>query len=173
MNEDFRYFPYIVRDIVSAVRLKYDVNNLKPYYEFGTYLELTKRIQIKNSIDAAKYPLIWLVWEARESVQDWTGISEYKVKPRLFFCNFTNTDYSSVERYEANFINVLFPILELFKAYLFANKFVSTSTQTKYRLAEHLLWGESMGFQKQANILFDTLDAIEIKFENLEINKIC
>lgn len=174
MNEDFRYFPYIVRDIVSAIRSEYDsIDEIKPVFEFGTYLELTKQVQIKDQIDATKYPLVWLVWEASESVQNWSSKISYTVRPRIFICNFTNSDYSSVERYDSNFIGVLFPIWELFKKQLEFNKFVSIESQFNYTLADHLLWGESLGFQKNANILFDTLDAIEIKFDNLEINKIC
>ena len=174
MNTDFRYFPLIVQDIVTEVAKKWDtINNLKPFYHFGTYLELTKRVAIKDSIDAEKYPLIWLVWEANESQQDWLNDVTYTVQPRLFICNFTSSDYSSAERYAANFQDVLFPIWELFKKELMFNLFASTSKQFQFRLAEHLLWGESLGFQKTQNVLFDTLDAIEIKFTSLEINKNC
>lgn len=174
MNEDFRYFPLIVQDIVTQVRAKYDtMTNVKPYYEFGTYLELTKAISIKDRIDAEKYPLVWLVWEANESIQRWQNSHSYIVSPRMFICNFTNSDYSSSERYTANFINVLFPIFELVKYYVQYNAFMSFNGEFKFSLAEHLLWGESLGFQKNQNVLFDTLDAIEIKFENLEINKRC
>lgn len=171
---NFRYFPYLMKDLVSEVRSVYDVaNGIKPVYEFGTYLELTKRVVIKDRIDAVKYPLVWLVWEASESIQTWANEVTYNIRPRIFICNFTSSDYSSEERYDANFIGVLFPIWELFKEYLKYNKFVSTETQFNFQLTEHLLWGESLGFQKDANILFDTLDAIEIKFDNLEINNIC
>ena len=173
MNEYFRYFPYIIRDILISVRAEYDVSNLKPYFEFGTYHELTKRIAIKDANDSGKYPLVWLVWEANESIQNWTWQYGYTVSPRLFVCNFTSSDYSSIERYEANFVNILFPIWELFKEHLKYNKFISTKGEFTFQLAEHLLWGESLGFQKNENILFDTLDSIEIKFNNLEINKIC
>lgn len=174
MNLDFRYFPLIVQDIVTEVAKKWDIgNNLKPFYHFGTYLELTKRVSIKDSIDAEKYPLIWLVWEAGESQQDWQNEVQYNVSPRLFICTFTSMDYSSSERYSANFQGVLFPIWELFKKELMFNRFTQTSKQFKFKLAEHLLWGESLGFEKSQNVIFDTLDAIEIKFSSLEINKIC
>lgn len=174
MNEDFKLFPYIVMDVLAEVRAKYDlVNNLKPYYEFGTYMELVKKIGIKDQIDGEKYPLVWLVWEAGESQQRWNNSHSYTVNPRFFICNFTSMDYSSVERYDANFVQVLHPINELLKYYLQYNNFVSGIGEIKFTLAEHLLWGESLGFQKNKNVLFDTLDAIEIKFENLEINKRC
>lgn len=173
-NTDFRYFPYIIRDIVSQVRTKYDsIDLLKPYFEFGTYLELIKRVAIKDQNDLGKYPMIWLVWEANESLQTWNSEVTYNVSPRLFIVNHTSSDYSSVERYDNNFIGILFPIFELLKSYMKFNEFMTSTTIFDYQLAEHLLWGESLKFQKKQNILNDTLDAIEIKFNNLEINKIC
>lgn len=174
MNTDFRYFPLIVQDIVTEVAKYYDtVDNLKPYYEFGTYLELTKRVAIKNQIDAEKYPLIWLVWEAAESQQEWANEVTYTVQPRLFICASTSMDYSSMERYTTNFQGILYPIWQLFLDELKYNTFTSSNNQFQFRIADHLLWGESLGFQKTQNVLFDTLDAIEIKFTNLEINKNC
>jgi hypothetical protein len=174
INTDFRYFPYIIRDLVAQVRAEYDPNDLiKPIYEFGTYLELVKRISIKDSVDSVKYPLFWLVWEANESVQKWTSKVTYDVRPRLFIVNFTDENYSSVERYDANFIGVLYPVWELFKSYLEYSEFVSIDGQNNYDLADHLYWGESLKSEKNKNILVDYTDAIEIKFEKLEINKIC
>ena len=171
---DFRYFPYLIQDIVSQVRAVYDtVDGLKPYYEFGTYLELTKRVDINNSIGVEKYPLIWLVWEANESIQNWYSDVAYNISPRLFVCNLTKTEYSSIQRYDINFVGVLFPILEIFKKYLRVNPYMSVNGEMKYQLAEHLLWGESLGFQKNKNVLFDTLDAIELKYNEFEVHKIC
>lgn len=174
MNKDFRYFPYIIRDIVSEVRNTFDFENKTfPVFEFGTYLELVKQITIKSNNDMDKYPLFWLVWEANDSLQDWTSKVSYSVSPRIFIANHTSTEYTSTERYEANFLGQLFPIWEIFKEYLEYSTFVSNKGAFNFKLAEHLLWGESMGFQKNKNVLFDTLDSIEVKFNNLEINKIC
>lgn len=171
---NFKYFPYLIQSIVEDVRSEYDPeDNMKPYFEFGTYLELTKQIEIKDDIDAEKYPLIWLVWEADESIQQWTSKIAYTISPRLFICNFTSSDYSSSERYDLNFIEVLFPIWNMFLKYLEYFPYVTTDTTFPFQLAEHLLWGETLGFEKNKNIMFDTLDAIEIKFSKLEINNIC
>ena len=177
-SDNFKYFPYIIQSIVESVREEYSGTEeihagTTPYFEFGTYLELTKQLKIKDQIDTEKYPLVWLVWEANESVQSWTSKTTYNVRPRLFIVTHTNSEYSSYERYDANFIGVLFPIWELFKSYLEYNKYISTSTAFGFEFGEHLLWGESLGFQKNKNVMFDTLDAIEIKFNNLEINNIC
>jgi hypothetical protein len=173
MNTDYRLFPYIMEDIVTATAAQYDtVNWVTPYYHFGTYLELTKSIVIKDQIDAEKYPLVWLVWEAGENAQKWDSGKGYEVSPRLFICTFTSSDYSSVERYDANFVQILFPIWDIMKAKIQRSSFISNNGFT-FQLAEHLLWGESLGFAKGQNVLFDTLDAIEIKIDSLKINKKC
>ena len=172
MNTDYRLFPYIFQDIVSAVSAAYDVNNLKPYFHFGTYLELTKAIAIKDQIDAEKYPLIWLVWEAGENTERWDSNKGYEVSPRVFVCTFTNSDYSSAERYAANFELILIPIWEIMKKKIKQSSFISNNG-LNFQMVDHLLWGESLGFAKGQNVLFDTLDAIEIKIDSLKINKKC
>jgi len=170
MNTDYRLFPYIMEDIVTATVAEYDtVSGLTPYYHFGTYLELTKSIVIKDQIDAEKYPLVWLVWEAGENTEKWDSFKGYEVSPRLFICTFTNSDYSSVERYEANFEAILFPIWEIMKAKILRSNFISNNG-LNFQLVEHLLWGESLGFAKEKNVLFDTLDAIEIKIDSLKMS---
>ena len=172
MNTDYRLFPYIFQDIVSAVRAEYDTNNLKPYFHFGTYLELTKAIAIKDQIDAEKYPLVWLVWEAGENTEKWESNKGYEVSPRVFICTFTSSDYSSSERYSANFEAILIPIWEILQKKIKKSSFVS-NISLSFQSIEHLLWGESLGFAKGQNVLFDTLDAIEVKIDSLKINKKC
>ena len=173
---DFRYFPLIFKNIVEAARVEYSGTELipagtTPYFEFGTYLELTKQVAIKDQIDSPKYPLVWLVWEANENVQNWINEDQYNVGARIFICNHTSSDYTSEERYTANFVGVLFPIFELLKKYIADNHFTSNANINQYQLAEHLLWGESLGFEKNQNVIFDTLDAVEIKYNSLGINR--
>lgn len=177
INTNFKYLPYIVRDLVSLVREEYDTADpkVKPVYEFGTYLELTKRMVIKDKNDNVKYPLIWLVWEANESIQTWSSKVMYSVSPRLFFVNvdLSKGNNSSVARYDANFIGVLYPLLELFQSQLEYSQFVTPKSDEDFRLSEHLYWGQTMEYEKKKGVLSDFTDAIEIKFNNLEINKIC
>lgn len=176
---DFRFFPRVFGDVLTSVRAEYDaVNGLKPVYEFGTYLELTKQIKIKDlNISAGahevKYPLVWLVWEANENTETWKSTDMYSLKPRIFICTHTSSDYSSEQRYSENFENILYPIWELIKTAINYNKFIGLDSAKKFAKSDHLYWGESLGYKKKQNVLFDTLDAIEVKFDNLEINKIC
>ena len=166
-------FPYIIKDLVEEIRAEYDEDGIVPVFEFGTYLELTKQVAIKNINDQTKYPLIWLVWEANENRKKFEATNQYQISPRIFICNYTNSNYSSEERYDNNFVSILFPIWDMFIRYLKFNKFISTQNTFNYETFEHLFWGETLGFEKKKNVMFDTLDALEIKFENLTVNKIC
>ena len=176
---DFRYFPRVFSDVITAVRVEYDsIRLLKPVYEFGTYLELTKRTAIKDLNIAAgklevKYPLVWLVWEANENQETWTDSAMYSVSPRIFICTHTSTDYRSEQRYTENFEAILYPIWELIKQGIGNNNNIGVFSSKEFTKSDHLYWGESLGMTKDKNILFDTLDAIEIKFDNLEIFKRC
>jgi len=176
---DFRLFPRVFGDVMTAVIAEYDpTNSLKPVYEFGTYFELTKQTVIKDRNIAAgkvevKYPLVWLVWEANENTESWSTGSMYKLSPRLFICKDTNSDYNSEQRYTENFEAVLYPIWELIKKHVGDSGVIGLFSSHNFSKSDHLYWGESMGIAKSKNVLFDTLDAIEIKFNELEIFKNC
>ena len=165
-------FPYIFSDVVDGIRKQFDKGLKKPFYEFGTYLELTKVHKLKDSNRLDKYPLVWLVWEANENVTTYTAAG-HELSPRIFICTATNSDYRSRQRYEMNFITTLYPILDLLIASIKATHSISTDSIYDYTVSDHLYWGESLGYAKQENVLFDTLDAIELKFNNLELLKKC
>lgn len=167
-------FPKIFAEIVASVRLKYDIaNGVLPYYEVGTYAELLRVNAIKDKNTVAKYPLIWLVWEADESKINRVNHLMYHVSPRIFICNHTSTEKSSTERISENFDQILNPIWALLQRFITYHPDVDWSTRHNYQKADHLLWGESLGYQKNKSVLNDTLDAIEIKYNNLLIIENC
>jgi len=176
---DFRLFPRVFGDVMTSVVSRYDpVNGLKPVYEFGTYLELTKRSALKDRDIAAgelkvKYPLVWLVWEANENQETWDSDAQYSITPRVFICVGTRSGYSSDQRYKKSFEEILFPIWELIKQEIGDNNQIDSFSSQKFTKADHLCWGDSIGLEKLKNKLFDTLDAIEVKFTELEIFKNC
>jgi hypothetical protein len=167
---DIRLFPRIFGEVMTNVIALYDpTNGLMPAYEFGTYEELTKRVVIKNRNIAAgkvevKYPLVWLVWEAAESKRTYTADLIAKVQPRIFVCNSTKGDYSSSQRYTVNFETVLFPIWDLVFNELNNHSQIGKVKKEDYTDYDHLFWGESLGHAKKKNVIFDTLDALEVKF---------
>lgn len=167
-------FPEIFAEIVAKVRTKYDTENgVLPYFEVGTYAELVKVNAMKDKNIIEKYPLIWLVWEADESKVSRLNNKMYNVSPRIFICTHTSTEKSSAERLSENFELILNPIWELLNRYITYDTHVDWSSKDNYQKADHLLWGESLGYQKNKNVLFDTLDAIEIKYNNLLIIENC
>ncbi len=171
---DFRFFPRVFGDVITAVRAIYDeANDVLPIYEFGTYLELTKVHSLKDQNKLTKYPLVWLVWEANENTENWETDAMYKVNPRLFICTKTSSDYRSEKRYTENFEAILYPIWELIKQEMDNSNQIDTFSSQNFNKSDHLYWGESIGIAKVENVLFDTLDAIEIKFNELEIFKNC
>ena len=177
---DFRFFPRVFGDVMTAVRAEYDpiATPLKPAYEFGTYLELTKVHVLKDNNIAAgqvavKYPLVWLVWEANENTENWETDAQYSINPRIFICMNTDSDYRSEQRYTENFEAILYPIWELIKQEMDNSNQIDSFSSQDFSKSDHLYWGESIGISKDKNILFDTLDAIEIKLNNLEIFDNC
>lgn len=168
MSAAFKLFPRLMDEVVQVVRSEWDTADpaVKPIYQFGTYKELTKRYVQKSNMSKAKYPLIWLVWEANENKQTWENTSFYKISPRIFICSHTKSDYTSIQRYEKNFEAVLYPIFELLKQAINDNSDISYFSAKSFEIWEHLHWGDSL---KDKNKMFDTLDALEIRFKELKI----
>ena len=166
---DFRYFPYLISDIVSDVRSEYDpANGLKPAFEFGTYLELLKRLSIKDrNISAGKvdvkYPLIWLIWGDGENKETWIEECMYEISPKLFICDLTNNNASTSTKYTSPITDILYPILELFTTKLKCHKNVSID-ESKFRTDRtvHPYW-----LNQNEGVTFDPLSAIELKLNNL------
>ena len=119
-NINFQYFPEIFGDVVTKANAAIQANanltklqGLNLQYEYGTLFELTKAIDIKNAIDAAKYPLVWLVWERPENMKQFKGAysnKSYNVSPLVYIAHYTDPNYSSRERYTEVFQPVLHPI---------------------------------------------------------------
>jgi len=176
---DFRFFPRVFGDVMTAVRAIYDeANNVLPIYEFGTYLELTKVHNLKDQNNLTKYPLVWLVWEANENTENWTTTDTYDLSPRIFICTHTNSDYRSEQRYSENFEAILYPIWELIKTAMYDNVKIDLDSVKNFNKSDHLFWGDKIGISrdgklKQSNVFVDTLDAIEIKFNELIIYNKC
>lgn len=170
MSNEFRLFPRIFSDVADVVRLEYDLaNNIKPVFHFGTYDDLKKFHALQDRSDKTKYPLLWLVWEANENVQKWENSSMYHVSPRIFICNSTHDEYLSEERYVKNFEAILYPIWKLIQQAINDATEISYFSAKGFKIAEHLYWGKGIQNDKNKNVLFDTLDALEVRFDELKI----
>lgn len=162
MSADFKYFPQVFKEVVEAARLRYDLtNNLLPYFEYGTYLELLEQCQIKDNNQVAKYPLVWLVWDTNENQQKWIETHIYNISPRVFICDLTSKDYTTQQRYTNTLEAILYPIFDLLLSELGYHKNFSINSEFRYPVNDHPFW------LNNADGSLDVLAAIEIKFENL------
>jgi hypothetical protein len=177
MGTNWQYFPELIGEVVAKANIK--LANTVGYtggalvYEYGTLIELAKVTALRNSISAQKYPLVWLVWERPENLKKFVGTDAnkaYQVSPLIFIAANTDQNYLSSERYDAVFKPVLIPIYEALLAAIKSHRNFNTKNEITHTQYEHFFWGMNDNGQ---NVLTDYLDAIELKFENLEIIKTC
>lgn len=182
-NINYQYFPEIFGDIVTKANAAIQANSnltklqgLNLQYEYGTLFELTKAIDIKNAIDAAKYPLVWLVWERPENMKQFKGAysnKSYNVSPLVYIAHYTDPNYSSRERYTEVFQPVLHPIYNELIHQLTIHRNFTGKRPIEHNQFEHFFWGMQADGGKVSNVLSNFLDSIELKIFNLEISKQC
>jgi hypothetical protein len=166
MSADFKYFPDVFKEVVDAARLKYDLtNNLHPYYAYGTYLELLEICKTKDNNQAEKYPLVWLVWDNNENTQKWIEQYLYNITPRVFICGLTGADFTTEQHYTNTLKAILYPIFEYLISEMDLHENFALGMDFRYNVNDHPFW-----FSKDAGQL-DILSAIEIKFENVLMQK--
>lgn len=168
-------FVTVFRNIVSAVRAEYDVaNNLKPFYESGHPLEIVNTLAEKTrskDFDTKKYPMIALFQDFTEQERD-DGY-EYTISElTIIICTETDPKFTSIQRYAATIVPVLYPIYELLKKYVNSSKLLDTAIRDKDK-TDRLYWGKEGIYGSEANIFNDYIDAIEIKLLNIKKIKTC
>jgi hypothetical protein len=162
MSAEFKYFPDVFKEVIDAVRLRYDLtSNLAPYFAYGTYSELLELCKIKDNNQIVKYPLVWLVWDKSENQQKWTEECLYNIAPHVFICTMTNQDYMTDDHYTNTIKPILYPIFDLLLSEMGYHKYFSLGNDFRYPVNDHPFWLNNDAGN------FDILSAIEIKFENL------
>lgn len=163
---DFKYFPYLIKDCVDRTRVLYDVTDTyAPYYEFGTYLEMLKKCEVKDNNQELKYPLIWLVWSSENTKKHINKII-YSISIQVFICNLTKKDYTTAQRHVNNLQAVLYPILDLFNNQIMCHENINVLDNFTFDVTEHPFW-----LRNGEGATFDTLSALEIKYNNLLIQQ--
>jgi len=164
MSIDFKYFPDVFAEIVASARARYDLDNVLPYFEYGTYFELLEACQLKDNNQLAKYPLVWLVWDASENKETWTEEYIYTISPRVFIATLTSLDQTTADRYTNTMKAVLYPIFALLTYEIDYHENIG-SKDYKTSVNDHPFW------LNNDDGSFDVLSAIELKFENLLLIK--
>lgn len=165
-----KYFVDVFNDWVATVRAIYDpliegVGLLKPYSYYGSITEIVNHLTIKDHVQAAKYPFICLVDDFEERHE--SDASWYTVNPTIYIFNETLIEYDPQQRYD----NVIKPILYVLMQHLLtAIEYSDTYSQAN----EKLIWSKKTYKGTVAGqSIENTVDCIELKFQNLRIKNNC
>lgn len=179
-NIDYTYFPDLFEDVVSKMNtyIQKDsdliaLSGVSVIYEYGTLIELQKRIAVKDGRGTQKYPLVWLVWERPDNKKEFRGNfsnNSYKVSPLVFIIAKTQPDYSSTDRNTNIFKPVLLPIYQKLLLAVEHHRNLNTGNFIDHDEYEHYFWGMN---DDQKTVLSDLNDAIELKLLNIEVVKKC
>ena len=176
MTREDQIFVDLFGLIVKDVREQYDPEDcLKPYYLHGHPLEIIKTLSDKDKDPNSKYrkyPLVILLQdfeEIRGVNPSWT----MEVSPRVLIVEQTKRSFSSDERYRENFKPVLYPIYELLLESIaeYGLFGVAAPDQIDHKKTDRLFWGREGLYGTKGNVFNDYLDAIDIKFNRLPVNR--
>lgn len=171
---DYKVFPDIIGEVVSNIRSTYDTENgVYPMYEYGTYLELSKENALKDRIRTKGFPLVWLVWGDGNNKESWVNGGNYKVSPRIFIIAESKPNYKSEQRESLVFNPVLYPILDSLIKHMGYSEFMMPYEVDVHEKTNHYLFGVGLDSGKVKNMFNYYLDAIELNFKELEIQKNC
>lgn len=115
-----------------------------------------------------KYPLVCLFQDFPET---WTSESLMEVTLNIVICSSTTQDLTAPQRYDRNFIPILYPIFDRFLKRLVqgAN---TVGYDPVFRKFDRLYWGKAGLYGNTGNIFNDRLDAIELVNLKLKLNPI-
>lgn len=161
-----KYFVDVFTDWITEVRALYDPSGLeKPYSYYGSITEIVNYLTINEQINVQKYPFVCLVDDFEESHV--SNESWYSVNPTIYIFNETLIPYDPQQRYD----NVIKPILySIMEKLLQVIEFSSSVSQ-----ADNILsWTKKTYKGMVANqSIQDTVDCIELRFQNLLIKNNC
>lgn len=163
-------------EIVTRTRSSYDLENgLEPYYDYGHILDILAKLSNKDRHDIykfQKYPLICLITDIEQNISTEQSIL-YEFSPRILILAQTNKNYTSQERTENIFKNILYPIYNQFIIDL-ANYEHFDFKPTNYiphSKTDRYSWGASGVFGNIGVIFNDYLDGIELIFNSIKVKR--
>jgi len=174
----YKPIPHIIEDIVSEVRKNYTPENVQPFYEYGTALEVVNTLSRKTENTEfydKKYPLIWFL--IKDSIKQEVSLKNANKRMvegvTIIFCMETSADYLAADRYTNTFIPVLRPLYDLFVHYLQRSNQVASKNGFQHTYYENLFWGRNGLYGHTGNIFNDKLDAIILDDLDLFIIEKC
>lgn len=177
-------FVNVFRDIVEKVSDKltpqlqtYDSLITGVHYEHGHPLEIVETLTQKDKSNThrfKKYPLVALLQDFPEH-NNRNGFDEIEPVFRVLIIRATKPTFKAAERYDYNFVPVLYPIYEellkqIDKSPVFLTYGVTTISHTKI---DHPYWGRDGLWGKEGNIFNDWVDCVEIQNLKLKTKPTC
>jgi hypothetical protein len=175
----------LIKDVVDSVSTdltpilqEYDSTITGVHYMAGHPLEITQRLTERgndNVLKYSKYPLVGLLMDIPE--QHGVAIGYFNVRLNLIIARSTGSELIVDQRYEKNFIPVLYPIYEALM-----NKLVTFSygkykpfnnssvQQLRHDKFDRVFWGKESFMSNTSNYFKDYIDAIEIRNLELSVN---
>lgn len=149
----------------------------EPYYMYGRPQKIAALLSEKDEDKEwkyKKYPLVILFQEFTETRGG--ELFDSVADVTLAFVAQADPQNRTLNRDDSNFVNVLYPIYDLFFEELQASALFDTLTGAEalsHDLTESPYWGTEGQYGNTANIMNDTLDALFVENLNLRLNKSC
>jgi hypothetical protein len=145
---------------------------LAPYYIHGHPIEITNRLNRKNSgvYQYQKYPLIALLQDFEETADQ--NVDFYATaSPDIAIVNFTEKNINADDRYDLNFRNVLYPLYYQLLHEIYDNGAfnIRSPKLIVHSKTDRPYYGESGENGNTANKKADPLDAIVINSIELQM----
>lgn len=150
------------------------VDPFNVYFDYGRYLEITRRLTEKQggvTTPSKRFPLIWLVIPFNEHYGDTEQVCELS-KLQIMIACLTNKDSTTPDRMADNFVPRLFPIYdELIKQITISGFFSEIGYNVPHDKINQPYWDGKENGPNQANMFDDFIDAIQLKNIQLTVNE--
>jgi hypothetical protein len=139
-------------------------------YFHGHPLEIINTLSKRNKgrFVNEKFPFVALFQDFPEKADD-TGTT---ATLHLIIANKTRQTYKAAERYEHNFIPILYPIWEALYNRVKVSRYVEY-VNPEYTKTDRVFWGREGLYGNEGNIFNDFIDAIEIQNFIVKFKKLC
>lgn len=172
-RSNYKYFVDVMAEWVTQTGTNIGIDL---YYLHGhpqdIALILTEKTK-SQEYQYKKYPLICLIQDFEEQIKVNDHFYNIPNCTILIVCE-TKSEYHAAERYVNSFKPTLYPIYEeLISVIENSSETSPTMEDIDYTKIDRVYWGK-VGIQGNDGLLFnDKLDAIELRFTNLQIRKNC
>jgi len=156
-------FGYIAADVISEYG--------DGYYYYGHPSEIVNTLSQKSQNDTLKFqkfPMIGLFQDFSERYEDLVWTVE---NCTVILAQQTKPTYKASERYTNTFKAVLYPMYEQLITSMNNSKYIQWDKN--HVKIDRVYWGKEGLYGNTGNIFNDYIDAIEIKFNEIQINKFC